>query len=201
MSKDQWNARYVSEEYIYGIEPNAYLKEILPKHKPGKILFPAEGEGRNAVFAAGLGWQVEAFDQSEEGRRKAFQLAKEKGVIIQYHLASLEVWEPVPEAFDCVCLVFVHLVPGLRELVHQKVISALKPGGILIFEAFTKNQMPRTSGGPKNFDLLFNPEDIKSDFSIMEIIDFHETQVILDEGPLHQGLADVVRFTAKKPVS
>jgi hypothetical protein len=198
MSKDQWNTRYIDEEYVYGTEPNEYLKKFLEKSGPGLILFPAEGEGRNSVYAAMKGWHVDAFDQSEVGRDKALRLAEGKKVKINYSISSLEDWDSKGVTYDCIALIFVHMIPELRIAFHKKMISALKPGGILLLEAFTKNQMPRTSGGPKNMELLFDADDIKSDFEELEILDFSETQVILDEGRLHQGIADVVRMIGTK---
>lgn len=198
MSQQQWDSRYSAEEYIYGIEPNEYLRHFLDSRKPGRILFPAEGEGRNAVYAASLGWQVDAFDQSETGRQKALKLAAMKGVSINYGLISLEDWQPDSNIYDAVALVFVHLEPAFRVEVHRKAIKALKSGGYIIVEAFTKNQFPRTSGGPKNLDLLFDAGVIKNDFAALKCIDFAETQVELNEGLLHRGLADVVRLIAMK---
>jgi SAM-dependent methyltransferase len=200
MSKQEWDSRFRTEEYIYGVNPNNFLKKCLLGLKPGRILFPAEGEGRNVVYAAGLGWDTFAFDQSETGRDKALQLAEKNKVTIHYDLYSLEEWEVKAELYDCISLIFVHLPKELRVKVHQSVISALKPGGILIFEAFTKDQMPRTSGGPKNLDLLFDPDDIRKDFEQMEFLNFEVVQVELDEGPLHKGIADVVHFMARKGV-
>ncbi|NVO20623.1 MAG: class I SAM-dependent methyltransferase [Bacteroidetes bacterium] len=198
MSKEQWNSRYSEQHYIYGTQPNAYLKKFLDSYSPGRILFPAEGEGRNAVYAASIGWQVDAFDQSDAGMDKALRLADNKKVTINYFISSLEEWKPVERSYDCIALIFVHLPPELRVLIHQNVILALKPGGFVVFEAFTKNQLPRTSGGPKTLDLLFDASEIKGDFATLDFIDFAETQVILEEGQLHQGLADVVHFVARK---
>ena len=180
------------------MSPNKYLESFLEGRQPGRILFPAEGEGRNSVFAASVGWQADAFDQSEAGRDKAIRLASSKNCSINYSISSLEDWDPKGVTYDCIALIFVHLVPGIRKTIHQKMISALKPGGILLLEAFTKKQMPRTSGGPKNLELLFDAEDLQSDFAKLETVEFNETQVVLDEGPLHQGLADVVRLIARK---
>ena len=84
--KQFWEERYGKEEFAYGEEPNQFLKEQLANVEPGTILFPAEGEGRNAVFAAELGWYVCAFDLSSEGQRKANVLAQKKGVEIDYIL-------------------------------------------------------------------------------------------------------------------
>jgi len=197
--QNQWDERYARQEYIYGTEPNKFLKEQLFLLKPGRILFPAEGEGRNAVFAASLGWKTDAFDQSVEGQKKALKLATHKGVTINYYIQSLNDWNPEPDQYDCIALIFVHLPDGLRQQVHNAVVRALKPGGILLLEAFTLNQLPRTSGGPKTAELLFLEEQITSDFKDLKFTTFAETQSMLNEGPLHQGLADVLQLTAVKP--
>jgi len=198
--QNQWDERYARQEYIYGTEPNNFLKEQLTLLKPGRILFPAEGEGRNAVYAASLGWETEAFDQSTEGQKKALQLAGQKGVTINYYIQSLEGWNPEPDQYDCIALIFLHLPDDLRWQVHQNVVKALKPGGTLILEAFTINQLPRTSGGPKTAELLFTKEQIANDFKGLGILKLDETESFLDEGPLHQGHAEVIQLTANKPV-
>jgi SAM-dependent methyltransferase len=198
--KNEWDERYARQEYIYGTEPNKFLKEQLSLLKPGRILFPAEGEGRNAVFAASIGWETDAFDQSVEGQRKAIKLATHKGVSIDYYIQSLNDWNPEPDQYDCIALIFVHLPEGLRQQVHNAVIRSLKPGGTLLLEAFTLNQLPRTSGGPKTAELLFTRELIVSDFKELIFTEFAESQTTLNEGPLHQGLADVIQLTALKPI-
>jgi hypothetical protein len=66
--KSMWNDRYGKIEFAYGEQPNNFLKEQLIKIPAGTILFPAEGEGRNAIYAATQGWNVNAFDQSIEGK-------------------------------------------------------------------------------------------------------------------------------------
>jgi len=197
--QNQWDERYARTEYIYGTEPNTFLKEQLASLRPGKILFPAEGEGRNAVYASSLGWQSDAFDQSTEGQKKAIQLANLKSVSLNYYIQALDRWNPEPGQYDCIALIFVHLPEQLRQQVHHAVIKALKPGGILILEAFTLNQLPRTSGGPKNAELLFSKAMIESDFKELTFTNFSETRTILNEGPLHQGLADVLQLVANKP--
>lgn len=198
--KNEWDERYARQEYIYGTEPNKFLKEQLSLLKPGRILFPAEGEGRNAVFAASIGWETDAFDQSVEGQKKAVKLATHKGVSIDYYIQSLNDWNPEPDQYDCIAMIFVHLPEGLRQQVHNAVIRSLKPGGTLLLEAFTLNQLPRTSGGPKTAELLFTRELIVSDFKELIFTEFAETQTTLNEGPLHQGLADVIQLTALKPI-
>ena len=195
---NQWNERYARQEYIYGTEPNSFLKEKLLLLKPGRILLPAEGEGRNAVFAASLGWETDAFDQSIEGKKKALLLAKQKNVSINYYIQSLAEWDPDPDQYDCIALIFVHLPEELRKQVHHSAIKALKPGGIIILDAFSINQLKRNSGGPKSIEMLFSVDMIKSDFANLSDARIQETQVILEEGSLHRGLADVIQLTGLK---
>jgi 2-polyprenyl-3-methyl-5-hydroxy-6-metoxy-1,4-benzoquinol methylase len=198
MSKQQWDSRYSADEYIYGTRPNAYLEQSLLKLSPGSILFPGEGEGRNSVFAATLGWQADAFDQSEAGKQKALKLADLKSVKINYNINSIEDWQPGEKLYDCIALIFIHMPPALRAAFHAKMIAALKPGGVIVLEAFSKKQLPRGSGGPKDPDMLYDADDIRQDFASMNIKYFAETLTDLDEGPLHSGLAEVVRMTAIK---
>jgi len=103
-----WNQRYAQKEYVYGIKPNEFYKEQLLKLQPGKILFPAEGEGRNAVFAALNGWDVVAFDSSMEAKKKAEKLADENKVELKYLISSIEEFEFEENSFDTIVLVYVH---------------------------------------------------------------------------------------------
>lgn len=193
-----WNERYKANDYAYGIEPNSFLKNQLKNVTPGKILFPAEGEGRNAVYAATKGWQVTAFDQSSEGKRKANVLALQKGVKIDYKIDNFEFVEFPLKSFDCIALVFAHINPVKREQYHKKLISFLKPGGKLILEGFSKNQINNNSGGPRDIDMLFSEEEMENDFGSLSKLDISEEEVILNEGPFHQGLASVIRVTGIK---
>ncbi len=193
-----WNERYSSEEYIYGIEPNIFFSEKLIQLKPGKILLPAEGEGRNAVFAAKQGWQVTAFDNSIEGQKKALQLAEKEDVSISYLIDSYDSANLPFEYFDCIALIYTHMPPEKRTVYHQKLASFLKPGGFLILEGFSKNQLQYNSGGPKDYGMLFSVEELKSDFSDFNIIQIEETEIELKEGTFHDGKASVIRLFATR---
>jgi 2-polyprenyl-3-methyl-5-hydroxy-6-metoxy-1,4-benzoquinol methylase len=196
--QNQWDQRYASTEYVYGTEPNEFLKHTLSLLTPGLILFPAEGEGRNAVYAASKGWQTEAFDQSTEGQKKALSLAKQRKVNIHYTIQSLDSWDPPINKYDCISLIYVHLPETLRTLVHSNVIKALKPGGMLILEAFTPAQLTLGTGGPKVTELLYTKAQLLSDFGSLQLLELTETQTHLNEGPLHQGVAEVIRVVGIK---
>ena len=193
-----WDERYKTTEYVYGTEPNEFLKIKLQEITPGKILFPAEGEGRNAVFAAGLGWEVQAFDTSIEGKMKALQLAKNKNVSIQYQINSYESANFQENFFDCIALIFAHTPPHKRKEYHQKLIRFLKPGGQIILESFSKKQIKRNTGGPQNIDMLHSTEELSDDFSQLSDLMINEIDYALNEGKFHQGIASIIRLTGKK---
>ena len=193
-----WNTKYSPRNFVYGIKPNKFFKDSLNKLKPGNVLMLGEGEGRNAVFAARQGWQVDAVDFSEVAKDKALRLAKENSVTINYVISKLENYEFVSNTYDVVGNIFLHLHPTLRKIVHPGIISTLKKSGHLILEVFEKAQLGRTSGGPQNFDMLYSVEELQTDFKSMRIILLEKLEVNLDEGELHNGKAMVVRLIAQK---
>lgn len=116
---ERWNERYRTDEFAYGEQPNHYLKEQLEKLAVGKILFPAEGEGRNAVFAAKLGWTVSAFDISVEGKNKAIRLAETNNVTVDYHVGELQTLNYKTEQFDAIALIYAHFPADIKSSYHR----------------------------------------------------------------------------------
>lgn len=197
--KEFWDERYQQKEYVYGVHPNQFLAEQLIKiPHAGDILFPCEGEGRNAVFAAKSGWRVDAFDYSESGKTKALQLAQNQNVNISYFISDAIHFDFGNAKYDVVAFIFAHFGPDLRSEIHQKAISSLKPGGRIIIEAFNPLQLNNKSGGPKDLSMLYTEEILNEDFKKLDI-QILETKVIeLDEGLYHRGKADVIRLLAIK---
>jgi SAM-dependent methyltransferase len=195
-----WNERYSQQEMAYGLEPNVFLREQLKNLEPGKILLPAEGEGRNAVYAASQGWDVLAFDFSEAGQAKALGLARQQGVTIKYQVADAQQFETAPETLDVVALIFAHFNPVLRLILHRKVVEWLKPGGTLILEAFHPKQLEGyTSGGPKDHTMLYTANMLQQDFDGLDFQLLEEREVGLQEGAYHSGKGYVTRLVATKP--
>ncbi|SDX87330.1 class I SAM-dependent methyltransferase [Flavobacterium degerlachei] len=194
-----WNERYAENEYAYGIQPNQFFSESISKlPENGKILFPAEGEGRNAVFAAKNGFEVFAFDTSMEGKKKADKLANDNGVKIDYRVGILEELDFEPASFDGVVFIYSHFPKAIRATIHQQIERLLKSNGVVIFEAFSKEQLQYPSGGPKDIEMLFSEEEVKEEFKNIAF-DFLKTEIIeLSEGPFHQGKGSVIRFIGKK---
>jgi SAM-dependent methyltransferase len=198
MTNEFWDKRYSEEAFAYGREPNQYFKQKIDELKPGKLLLPGEGQGRNAVYTAKLGWQVTAIDLSNAAKRRALEFAKQNNVKIQYYVTPLEEFDFPENEFDAAALVFTHFPPEKRSTIHSLIIKSLKTGGKLIIEAFSKKQIGNTSGGPKDLASLYSIDELKEDFKNLKIIESTETQVELDEGPYHQGKADVIRMVIEK---
>lgn len=195
-----WDERYNLPEYIYGTEPNEFLKSILSGLPPGgSMLFPADGEGRNSVYAASLGWSVSATDWSSAAREKALQLAARKNVTLNYTVANILELNP-DEKFDAVGLFFIHLIEEQREKFHALMLQKLKPGGLLVFEAFNRDQLGKSGGGPQNIDLLYSLEQITSDFIDLDFDVLKKETVTLAEGNYHKGEGVVIRFAGRKPL-
>ena len=196
--RQRWNERFATEDYAYGTEPNAYFKAFIDSHTPGKILLPAEGEGRNAVYAAEQGWEVHAFDFSTEGQRKALRLAASRGVTITYQIADIGSVSLQSETFDAIALIYAHLHRDDRQRVHRRLLEALKPGGYLVLESFTPEQLKYGTGGPKNIDMLYDINDLREDFAGLQIIDAEERIIELSAGRSHNGKGSVVRMLVQK---
>jgi SAM-dependent methyltransferase len=199
----KWDERYKDNEFAYGTEPNVFFKEWLLKFEPGKILMPADGEGRNGVFAAQLNWNVTSFDLSAEGQQKALKLAKENKVSLDYIVGDLEQLEFKKNSFDAIGLIYAHFSAETKSKLHKKLNDYLKPGGIVIFEAFSKRHLdlkkanPKV-GGPDNSNDLFSTAEILADFEKFEILYLEEEEIILNEGKFHVGTGSVIRFVGKK---
>ncbi len=201
--KEFWDERYSEEEYIYGEFPNVYLESRLSQFYPGEILFAAEGEGRNAVYAAKQFWKVTAFDQSSEARKKAERLAKKSGVEIDYHVGELPELGFEKGDFDAVALIYAHFPIELRADYHKRLISYLRRDGLVFFEGFSKKHTAYQAanpkvGGPKDEALLFSMEEIKKDFGELKFLELYEAEIDLQEGNHHNGLGAVIRFVAQK---
>jgi len=194
-----WDERYSSKEYVYGKKPNHFFKEQINKISvPGKILLTGEGEGRNAIYAAKLGWKIDAFDQSSVAKLKALKLARENNVEINYSNVDLAKFTPQKNYYDCAAIIFVHLAQDFRFDFHTKVINSIKPNGKIFLELFSKNQFGKSSGGPQDLTMLSSLEEIKNDFKQLKIVLLKEENIFLDEGKKHNSDASVIRYVGKK---
>jgi len=195
--KEIWEERYATSEYVYGTEPNEWFRQFIEQNKPGTVLFPADGEGRNSVFAARHGWKVTAFDLTANGREKALRLATANNVSIDFQTGDALTIEYPEDSFDVVGIFFLHLPADVRHKVITRVTKFLKPGGKLVLECFSKKHFGN-HGGPKTIDLLCDPEELRTDLSHLTLEIFEEVSYIINEGERHKGPAVSIRGLAVK---
>jgi 2-polyprenyl-3-methyl-5-hydroxy-6-metoxy-1,4-benzoquinol methylase len=201
--KEKWDDRYSKKEFAFGEKPNNYLKEQLIKVPAGTILFPAEGEGRNAVYAATIGWTVFAFDYSNEGKKKAMQLMEKNHVDVNYAVGEFQSVTYKANQFDVIALIYAHFPANNKSHYHKTLATYLKSGGFIIFEAFSKKHLNYVMendkvGGPRDLDSLFSIDEIKTDFHDFAIIELTESEIELNEGLFHNGKGSVIRFVGRK---
>ncbi|MBC8277510.1 MAG: class I SAM-dependent methyltransferase [FCB group bacterium] len=194
-----WDKRYNTDEYVYGTEPNGFLKSAAAKIPAGKVLCLGEGEGRNAVYLAELGHQVTAVDSSSVGLQKARKLAEDRGVSIETIAADIEQYSIEPEHWDAIVSIFFHLMPEPRRSLHQQVVGGLRPGGVFILEAYTVDQLNYKTGGPKTEELMMSLEALKAELEGLDFAHGVEMERDLVEGKLHTGKGAVVQILAFKP--
>ena len=196
--KSFWDDRYSAAEYVYGEDPNVFFAEQLKKLTPGKIILPCDGEGRNAVYAALLGWEVMAFDSSGAGKIKAEKLAQKRNVKIDFIIGDALTINYTQKSVDVVALIYAHLPAQVRKRLNNTAVNWLKPGGRIILEAFNPNQIGNLSGGPKEVSMLLTEQIIKEDFGSLQVKLLQMVETELYEGEFHKGKADVLRFIGQK---
>lgn len=189
-----WNQKYSATAHLYTDQPNEFVKNIFQTliSQGLYIIVPGDGDGRNGLWLAQQGCRVQAFDYSQVAVDKANAMAKKLRIDYQSRCLDIAHWQPAQQSADAIVIVFVHLEPSLRTQLLQSSLRALKPGGSFICQVFSTQQLGKTSGGPKDIDLLYT----KNDFDLMKryfsdfVVEHGET--LLNEGPLHTGLASVL---------
>ena len=194
-----WDERFSSDSYAYGELPNEWLKQCIGQMKPGLASFPADGEGRNAVWAATKGWDAEVFDLSSVGKEKCEKLAKKHGVIVDYEVDDLELRTFKPNHYDLIACSWFHVPWSVFVDHYPRMLNSLKSDGEFVCEGYHTSQMEMTSGGPKSLDLLWDLDEVLDIITPgFEIIHAKVERVNLDESDLHRGIANVVRLHLKK---
>lgn len=194
-----WDKRYDVQEYVYGKKPNKFLEQKAQLIPSGRTLCLAEGEGRNAVYLAGLGHEVLAVDASAVGLEKARRLAEDNGVAISTVVADLADFVIDPGAFAGAISIFCHLPGDVRRRVHRRVVVGLEPGGILLLEAYTPAQLDLGTGGPRDPAMLMTLTDLEKELDGLEFIEAREFERDIVEGSLHSGRGAVVQIVGRKP--
>lgn len=196
-----WDDRFAADEYVYGVQPNDFIKEAAATRlsSPCDVLDLGVGEGRNAVHLARQGHTVTAVDYSAEGLRKTEQLAEREGVSVETLRADVRDWDP-DRTWDAVVITFLHLPPSERPDLYALLQRVLRPGGTLIAEWFRPEQRTEgyTSGGPPDVDMMVTVEELRTHFAVDGIEQLERAEPMLDEG-MHTGPGATVRFVWRRP--
>jgi len=193
-----WDKRFSEPGYAYGTEPNGFLASVADQIPQGKVLCLAEGEGRNAVYLAGLGYEVTAVDTSTVGLAKAEALAKDRGVKITVVNADLSDYPIEPGAWQGIISIYCHLPPVVRAALHERCLRGLAPGGVFVLEGFTQRQLELGTGGPKSRELLMELGIIRQELPGLRLEIARELEREVVEGKYHGGTASVVQILAVK---
>lgn len=198
---ERWEGRYSAPEYVFGTEPNYFLKSCKPLlPKTGKVLAVADGEGRNGVWLAEQGLDVLSIDFSPAAQRKARALAEQCGVRMTIEPADVHAWNYPGAAYDVVVEIFTQFsTPAERAKKWAGMRKALKPGGLLIVEGYTPKQLDYGTGGPKQAEHLYTRAMLEEAFGDFRDVKIVEEDVEIHEGSGHGGMSAVIGLTARKP--
>jgi SAM-dependent methyltransferase len=194
-----WDERYNTTDYVYGTDPNTFLANIVAEMPRGRTLCVAEGEGRNAVFLAEHGHDVVAVDSSAVGLEKARRLAIERGVMIETVVEDLAHLDITAGSWDAIVSIFAHVPPEIRKPLHRKIVHGLRPGGMLVLEAYTPAQIKLGTGGPPVAELTMNLEILREELDGLVFRHAVELQRDVVEGRFHTGKGAVVQVVAIRP--
>jgi SAM-dependent methyltransferase len=195
-----WNQRYEGEEYVFGTEPNAYLRENAAHWLPGsRLLCVADGEGRNSVWLAAQGMRVDAFDISEVGVAKARKLAAATGVSVAFSVSGCDTWDWPSDTYDGAAAIFVQFAdPEIRERMFADIIRSLKVGGILVLLGYSPKQLDYKTGGPSQLSHLYTEEMLRASFATTEILELRAFEADLAEGMRHRGQSALMGLVSRR---
>jgi SAM-dependent methyltransferase len=198
-----WDDRYAGDEYLFGTEANQFL--VSCRDRLGTDLTAtrglciADGEGRNSVWLAGQGCRVDAFDPSPVAVAKARRLAEHRQVSVDYSVADADSWTWPEDTYDVVAAIFIQFAdPALRRRIYHRIARALKPGGLLVLEGYSLDQLQYGTGGPRSPDHLYTEEQLRAELGAFEIERLRSYHASVEEGPGHSGMSALVDVVARR---
>ncbi|MBR0552811.1 class I SAM-dependent methyltransferase [Stakelama marina] len=196
-----WDERFSNEDYVFGTEPNAFLKREA-HHIPNgsRVLAVADGEGRNGVFLAEQGCDVVSTDISEKGLAKAQRLADERDVSLQLEQVDLAQYDWPENTFDAVAAIFIQFAaPELRERIFEGIRRTLKPGGVLLLEGYRPKQLDYGTGGPPVAENMYTEALLREAFEGWDIVKLESYDAEIHEGSGHGGMSALIDLVARRP--
>jgi SAM-dependent methyltransferase len=197
---DTWNCRFEDDAYIFGTEPNAWLRAQAHAWQPGqRVLCVADGEGRNSVWLARQGLQVDAFDIASVGVAKARRLAAQQGVSVNFAVSDCDAYPWPLDYYDGVAAIFVQFAdPAMRERLFAHIKRCLKPGGTLLLQGYTARQLDYKTGGPPQLSHLYTEALLRESFADFELIELQDYEAELSEGARHTGRSALVGLVVRR---
>lgn len=192
-----WEQRYAIDDYLFGTEPNEFLRDHTDQLPKGRVLCLAEGEGRNAVFLAGLGYDVSSVDLTEGGVAKTRRLAAARQVTVDAAVGDLAQTDLGRGRWNAIVSIFAHMPPKVRGNLHRRVVAALAPGGVFLLEAYTPDQIGRGTGGPSLPEMTMTLAGLRDELVGLEFLHAQELEREIVEGPGHTGVGSVVQVIAR----
>lgn len=195
-----WNRRFDQADYLFGVEPNAWLREQAHRWTPGqRILSVADGEGRNSVWLARQGLVVDAFDIAEVGVAKARRLAADQGLTVNCTVADCDTFAWPDAAYDGVAAIFIQFAdPALRARLFAHMRACLKPGGLLVLQGYTPQQLVYRTGGPPVASHLYTEPMLREAFAEMDLLTLREYEAEVSEGTGHRGRSALIGLVARR---
>ena len=198
--KETWEQRFDNDSYIFGEEPNEYLRSQLKLLKPGNVLSIADGEGRNSVWLAKKDFEVDAFDFSSNAIRKAQRLADANNVIVNFHNIDWQSFNWKKNHYDNIVGIFFQFAgPEDRMKIFNHIDASLKPGGVVVLQGYSTAQMKFNTGGPGKLEHLYDEKILVTAFKQYELLDIRTYESEIHEGTSHKGMSGLIGFVAKKP--
>ena len=198
--KETWEQRFDIDSYIFGEEPNEYLRSQLKLLKPGNVLSIADGEGRNSVWLAKKDFEVDAFDFSSNAIRKAQRLADANNVIVNFHNIDWQSFNWKKNHYDNIVGIFFQFAgPEDRMKIFNHIDASLKPGGVVVLQGYSTAQMKFNTGGPGKLEHLYDEKILVTAFKQYELLDIRTYESEIHEGTSHKGMSGLIGFVAKKP--
>jgi len=197
---ERWETRFSPSGYVFGKEPNAFLKAQARRLRPGQLaLSVADGEGRNGVWLAEQGLDVLAIDFAPAALAKAHALAQERHVTLRTEVADLTKWRWPEAAFDVVVAIFIQVVfPAERAMLFANLKRTLKLGGLLLMQGYRVEQLVYGTGGPPEPERLYTRALLEEALGDMAELEIREHDSAISEGTGHVGMSALIDLVAKK---
>lgn len=195
-----WDQRYAPSDFIFGEQPNEYLRAQAARLRAGsRALCVADGEGRNSVWLARQGLQVDAFDISAVGVAKARRLAAQAGVQVNYAVADGDALAWPKASYDLIVAIFIQFAdPPMRARLFANMAAALHPGGLLVLQGYRPEQLVNKTGGPPRESHLYTEALLREAFADLEILELRSYDADLAEGTQHRGRSALIGLVARR---